>query len=159
MEGNTYELFAFGSYSDYIRLPEQFLDFPGSAHLKLAKLSVVTVANENEGKNVAFADLLEKHALEQALERVSPGSDKLSALEKLLVEMVDEQLVEALIDEESESVRLSSIAVRECIPENYRLRVLSEESTRRRHVARAKEYLQRWLDERVDPATAKLSHV
>ncbi|KAF3989977.1 hypothetical protein FT663_02044 [Candidozyma haemuli var. vulneris] len=152
---NTIELFAFGDFASYLRQKNSFLDLSYHLAKKLAKLTLISVCNENEGREVSFDALLREYSLEQALE------GKPENLEQLIIEMIDEDLIVAKIDEQQRTVKfIESLSVRDAYNANrYTLRVLSHGEVHKRSVTEAREFLKYWLDHKVVPAQAELKDV
>ncbi|PSK35411.1 hypothetical protein C7M61_004658 [Candidozyma pseudohaemuli] len=149
---NTLELFAYGNYGSFLRHQGQFLDLLGQLTKKLVQLTLISACNENEGRLVTFETLLKEYSLEQALE------GKEENLELLIMEMIDENVLVAKIDERLRSVKfVDSLVLRDAFNERkYALRVLDQEDVRKRSVSEAKAFLQHWLDTKVIPAQAEL---
>lgn len=153
---NTVELFAFGDLSHYVKYQEKFIQLPPEALRKLAKLTIISFCNENEGGTVPFDVLLE--ALKPALPDVS-SKDCQEILENVLISMIDEKLIAAQIDERSQRVEFVNSNIRRDAynSSTYVLRVLDEQhDIPKRSVTTARNILQRWLDEQIVPARQQL---
>lgn len=147
---NTVELFAFGDLRHYTKYHDQFVELPAEGLWKLAKLTVISICNENEGGVVSFDALVEA---------LKPALHNHEKLECLLISMVDQSLIGAKIDEGSAEVEFVSSSVQRDAynSEVYELRVLNEhEDIPRRSVGSARQILQRWLDEQIVPARNQL---
>lgn len=149
---NTLELFAFGDLASYTAHKPSFLDLLAGQTKKLAKLTLASACNENESRSVSFDALMHEYSLKQALD------GNYEHLERLVMELVDENLIVARIDEQLCSVKfVESLFVRDAYNEKrYSLRVLSDGEVRKRSVTAAREFLQHWLDTKVVPAQAEL---
>lgn len=149
---NTLELFAYGNYSSYLRHQGQFLELLSQLQKKLIRLTLISACNENEGCEVPFDVLLQDYSLEQALE------GKEENLEQLVMEMIDEDLIIAKIDESRRSLKIAeSLFVRDAFNDRkYTLRVLDHGEVQKRSVSEAKAFLQHWIDTKLAPARAEL---
>lgn len=144
-EINALELYAFGNYRDYLRNKPQYPELPPEAHWKLGKLTMISMANENEGRKVSFSEMLRNHGLKDALENSPRGFSGNDSLEELIMEMIDGGFFRAVIDEENESVLfIESLIIRDCVPEEYPFRVLTPDSIPNRLLSRSRRYLTAW---------------
>lgn len=176
---NTVELFAFGSWLHYIQYEDRFIQLPPEGIRKLAKLTIISICNENEGGSVQISELLSE--LEGALESQKTGlktatqggsvhtgvsnehqqtdsNGAQQALEELLSLMVDERLIEARINERSHTVKfLASHTQRDAYNStNTELHVLTEKDIPKRSVSQAHAILQRWIEQHIARAREQL---
>ncbi|KAJ8144252.1 hypothetical protein OY671_002648 [Metschnikowia pulcherrima] len=142
---NTIELFAFGGYSSYARTPEHYINLSEKGKLKLAELSIISVISANVGNAISMGDLL--HA-------VSPFVKDASALETILITMIDSGAVSVKIDERENLLRVMGVTVlRDAYNEQtYQLRVLEETDLMVMSVGKARQVLQKWLTNSIIPA-------
>lgn len=176
---NTVELFAFGSWHHYIQYKDHFIQLPREGVTKLAKLTIISICNENEGGSVQITELL--GALEGALKtrdenletatqggsmhgRVSNEHQQTNfhvaeqALEELLSSMVDEKLIQARINERTHTVEfLASYIQRDAYNStNTDLHVLTEGDIPKRSVSQARATLQKWVEQHIARAREQL---
>lgn len=156
---NTFELFAFGDWRHYLKYQAKFIHLPSEGVRKLAKLTLISCCNENEGSVLPTKDLV--HSLDLALRELTAG-DQEEALETLLISMVDEGLIDARIDERRKEVHfLTSHVQRDAYnPSTCELRVLDEHTDiPKRSVSLARAALKQWLDQQITPARALLQEL
>lgn len=141
---NTLELFAYGGCSAYSKSPGKYMNLSEKGKEKLIQLSILSVLNGNVGNYVSFNDIIRV---------VNPFITEPLALESVLITMTDSDTIKVKIDEKKQVLRVVDTPVlRDAYNEStYRLRVLEIEDLMVLLVGRAKQILQKWLDESIAP--------
>lgn len=138
---NTIEVFAFGTYSTYLRHQDACVALDPSQVRKLIRLTVLLVVGQNTGHRVPFSHFLEEQQLGHAL---SVLGQKNEDLERVLIDMKYEGLIDVKIDEVNETVEvLRAPVARDAYLPEYPLKVMAEEEVLT-SVPRAREYLLEW---------------
>lgn len=153
---NTIELFAFGNVTHYYKYRDSYVELPREGLRKLVLLTLISVCNDNEGLNVPIQTLMS--LLEPALGRISEITAE-QALERILIHMNDQRLIQARIDQRNGCVEfMGSTIQRDAFNrDTYKLRVLDEqEDISNRSVTRARSILERWVNDYVAPASREL---
>lgn len=155
---NTVELFSFGDYVHYLKYGDDCIDLPVQGIRKLTKITLISVFNVNESRDLSFEEVIRANCLEQALRQFGDGSPY-DHLQEVLIEMADEGSIQVQIDEANSSFVVSSSAVaRDAYnPRTYSLHLLREADIARRSVVTAREKLQQWVTTKLNPSIQELS--
>lgn len=111
---NTLELFAYGTYRDYISNKSNYIELNDIMKSKLKQLSVISIAETN--KVIPYSEL------QEALE-----IGEIRALEDLLIETIYTGLISAKLNQLDSVLRIQSTVGRDVKPEN--ISVLIEQLT------------------------------
>ena len=100
----TLQLFAYGTYQDFVAEPANYIDLSEAMRTKLRQLSIVTLAATN--KIISYAVLRRELEL-----------DSVRALEDLIIETIYAGLLVGKLDQKSEVFRIKGTMGRDILPE------------------------------------------
>ncbi|ODV80370.1 uncharacterized protein CANTADRAFT_6009 [Suhomyces tanzawaensis NRRL Y-17324] len=156
------ELFCFGTYSDYLKHKKHYEPIGQSRELltKLIKLTILTMVQDNEGQTVPAAGILRQYNLDVATDKLASltGQNKSFVIEEILMAMIDEESVDVHIDDEYESWHLNMAhTLRDSYdPSVHKLVVLQEKDILTRSLDQATHNIRTWHQERLNPTSASL---
>ncbi|KAK6200236.1 uncharacterized protein RJT21DRAFT_42024 [Scheffersomyces amazonensis] len=154
--GNTIELFCFGNYQQYLTYRDQYIELPLQCEIKLVKLSVIALFNDLDGSStgIPVSDILShpQYGIGSGLQAIGIG------FEEFIMDMIDDGLVEAQIDD-TDLVSLRSVQLRDAYSSDmYELRVLDEHGDiPTRSVKYAIENIRDWYTNKLIPLQKQLS--
>jgi len=98
------ELFAYGTYQDYVRAPTMYIELTDAMRTKLRQLTIVSLAADNK--------ILSYETLRRELE-----IDNVRTLEDLIIETIYADLIKGKLDQKGEIFRIKGTMGRDVRPE------------------------------------------
>lgn len=142
---NTVELFTFGAYTDYKNHAALILPLSEPMVTKLLELTVISAVNANVGKSVP---------LDTLLSLTSPALDTASALENLLISMIDAGVIDVKISAVTGAVNVNrAVVLRDAYDESRPLRIVSTPAVT---TVSARKALNEWLHDAIYPTIKDL---
>ena len=157
---NTVELFAFGTYEDYKANKEWFEELNAALLKKLIKLTILSIIAEREGQIIRIREFVRMLGLGEGLDHYSSlnawKTDNEIALDKFILEMIDENLILAEIDdEENQIIIYKTILLRESPKTEYPpFKYLKNSTVSKYTLEHATQQLLNWQENNLKPTQA-----
>lgn len=160
---NTVELFAFGTYEDYITNKEWFVDLDETLLKKLIKLTILSIIGQREGQAIKIREFVSILGLGEGLDHYDSvkgweTGNKIT-LDKFILDMIDDNLILAEIDdEENQIVIYKAILLREsATSENPPFKYLKNSTASYYCLGDATQQLLNWLENNLKPTHTFIS--